>query len=286
MKRILLLTLIIMCIFTGIGYTTETIKISELGEASSSTADDYFVLVDDPGGSPVTKKIVASDLFGNLPNLGVTGCGTGVAYSTADTFSCETTLSAIVYGGFTASRMAESDASGNLTTADTATTGTGAPVKATSPTLVTPTLGVATVTSMEIGNADTSLTRVAAGIAAIEGNIIGGALTPTAPDDADDFDDVFTGVNLYGGTFLVNAAGSILLPNATAGVNFTILLEDAVATIIEPLATGTDDTIVLNGTALTQGASIQSSTKGAMCVFQYRAADSWMATCNGFIVTP
>jgi len=63
-------------------------------------------------------------------------------------------------------------------------------------------------------------------------------------------------------------------------------LEDAVATIIEPLATGTDDTIVLNGTALTQGASIQSSTKGAMCVIQYRAADSWMATCNGFIVTP
>lgn len=101
--------------------------------------------------------------------------------------------------------------------------------------------------------------------------------------DADDFDDNFTGANLYGGTYIVNVAGSILLGNSTVGQYFTILLEDAVATVIEPLATGTDDTIVLNGTALTQGHNITSSTKGAMCVFQYRAADSWMATCNGFV---
>jgi len=111
------------------------------------------------------------------------------------------------------------------------------------------------------------------------------AMTPVI-GDADVFDDNFTGANLFGGTFIVSAAGSILLANPAAGNNFTIVLEDAVATIIEPLATGTDDTIVLNGTALTQGASIQSSTKGAICVFQYRAADSWMATCNGFVVTP
>jgi hypothetical protein len=120
---------------------------------------------------------------------------------------------------------------------------------------------------------------------ATTGTISGGSLTPVI-GDADDFDNNFTGANLYGGTYIVNAAGSIILANSAVGVNFTVLLEDAVATIIEPLATGTDDTIVLNGTALTQGASIQSSTKGAMCVFQYRAADSWMATCNGFIVTP
>lgn len=114
------------------------------------------------------------------------------------------------------------------------------------------------------------------------------AIVPLAPviGDADDFDDNFTGLNLYGGTYIVSVAGSILLANSAVGVNFTILLEDAVATIIEPLATGTDDTIVLNGTALAQGASIQSSTKGAMCIMQYRAADSWMATCNGFVVTP
>jgi hypothetical protein len=117
------------------------------------------------------------------------------------------------------------------------------------------------------------------------GTISGGTLTPVI-GDADDFDNNFTGANLYGGTYIVNAAGSVILANSTVGVNFTVLLEDAVATVIEPLATDTDDTIVLNGTTLTQGASIQSSTKGAMCVIQYRAADSWMATCNGFIVTP
>jgi hypothetical protein len=120
---------------------------------------------------------------------------------------------------------------------------------------------------------------------ATTGTVSGGSLTPVI-GDADDFDNNFTGANLYGGTYIVNAAGSVILANSTVGVNFTILLEDAVATVIEPLATGTDDTIVLNGTALTQGQSIQSSTKGAMCVIQYRAADSWMATCNGFIATP
>jgi len=113
----------------------------------------------------------------------------------------------------------------------------------------------------------------------------GSSLTPVI-GDADDFDDNFTGANLFGGTYGVSAAGSVLLANATVGNNFTIVLEAAAATVIEPLATGTDDTIVLNGTALTQGQAITSSTAGAMCIFQYRAADSWMATCNGFTAVP
>jgi hypothetical protein len=113
------------------------------------------------------------------------------------------------------------------------------------------------------------------------GTISGGVLTPVI-DDADNFAANFTGANLYGGTFIVNAAGTAALPNPAVGMNFTIVLEGAVATILEPLATGTDDTIVMNGLAAAQGEYITSSTRGAMCVFQYRAADSWMATCNGF----
>lgn len=36
------------------------IKISELNNATSITPDDLFVIVDDPSGSPVTKKVSAS----------------------------------------------------------------------------------------------------------------------------------------------------------------------------------------------------------------------------------
>jgi len=121
-----------------------------------------------------------------------------------------------------------------------------------------------------------------AGVSAYTWTTYGASKTPVI-DDPDNFAANFTGSNLYGGTFITNAAGTAALPDATAGMNFTIVLEGTGATVLEPLATGTDDTIVLNGTALTQGHNITSSTSGAMCVFQYRAANSWMATCNGFV---
>ena len=38
------------------------VKISELTAASAVTPDDLFVIVDDPAGSPVTKKVSASVL--------------------------------------------------------------------------------------------------------------------------------------------------------------------------------------------------------------------------------
>ncbi len=116
---------------------------------------------------------------------------------------------------------------------------------------------------------------------ATTGTISGGTLTPVI-DDPDNFASNFTGANLYGGTFIANAAGTAALPNAAVGMNFTIVLETTGDTILEPLATGTDDTIYMNGLAAAQGEYIHSTTRGAMCVFQYRAADTWMATCNGF----
>jgi len=107
------------------------------------------------------------------------------------------------------------------------------------------------------------------------------SLTPVI-DDPDNFAANFTGANLYGGTFIANAAGTAALPDPTVGMNFTYILEGANANIIDPLGTGTADTIVMNGLAATADENITSSTSGAMCVFQYRAANSWMATCNGF----
>ncbi|HBA83182.1 MAG TPA: hypothetical protein DCZ95_03720 [Verrucomicrobia bacterium] len=116
---------------------------------------------------------------------------------------------------------------------------------------------------------------------ATTGIVTGGAQTPVI-DDPDNFSTNFTGRNLYGGTFIANAAGTAALLDPAVGMNFTYVLEVANANIIDPLTTGTADTIVMNGLAAAQDENITSSTSGAMCVFQYRAANSWMATCTGW----
>ena len=116
---------------------------------------------------------------------------------------------------------------------------------------------------------------------ATTGIVTGGAATPVI-DDPDNFAANFTGRNLYGGTFIANAAGTAALPDPAVGMNFTYVMEGANANIIDPLATGTADTITMNGLAAAQDENITSSTSGAMCVFQYRAANSWMATCTGW----
>lgn len=39
------------------------IKISQLPAATGVTDDDYLVIVDDPDGAPITRKITAEDLI-------------------------------------------------------------------------------------------------------------------------------------------------------------------------------------------------------------------------------
>jgi len=79
----------------------------------------------------------------------------------------------------------------------------------------------------------------------------------------------------YGGTLIANAAGEFSITPAVAGVNFVLKVEGANVVIANPDATGTADTITLNGTALTQGQAIKSDgTAGALVVCQYRSADA------------
>jgi len=112
--------------------------------------------------------------------------------------------------------------------------------------------------------------------------ITGGALTPLSGTAAD-FDDNFTGANLYGGTYRVTTHGTAILPEPAVGMNFSIEIETAAgATVIDPLGTGTADTIRMNGLLAAADENITSSTVGAMCVFQYAAANVWQARCNGF----
>jgi hypothetical protein len=140
--------------------------------------------------------------------------------------------------------------------------------------------GTATLAASGISE-DGTVVQLTALNLATTGTISGGTLAPVI-GDADDFDNNFTTVNMYGGTYIVNAAGTAVLPAVAAGMNFTLVLEGANATIIDPDGSGTADTIYMNGLAAASDENITSSTSGAMCVFQYRAANTWMATCNGF----
>ncbi len=79
----------------------------------------------------------------------------------------------------------------------------------------------------------------------------------------------------YGGTLIANAAGEFSITPAVTGVNFVLKVEGAHVVIANPDATGTADTITLNGTALTQGQAIKSDgTAGALVVCQYRSPNA------------
>lgn len=60
-------------------------KITELTQLTSLSAGDLFVVVDDPTGTPITKKIAASDIFGN-----------GVSYVTNATYPAAVVLRSVL----------------------------------------------------------------------------------------------------------------------------------------------------------------------------------------------
>ena len=105
------------------------------------------------------------------------------------------------------------------------------------------------------------------------------SLTPVT-DDADNFAANFTGANLYGGTFIANAAGTTQLPAITAGMNFTIITLGAVAVVVEPNAS---DNFLADGVQLDDADSLTNlSTAGDIAVFQYYSAAGWVASTNGW----
>lgn len=60
-------------------------KITELTALTSLASEDLFVVVDDPSGTPITKKIAASDVFGN-----------GISFVTTSTYKAATVLRSIL----------------------------------------------------------------------------------------------------------------------------------------------------------------------------------------------
>ncbi len=163
-------------------------------------------------------------------------------------------------------------------------------------------------TGIELGHADdTTILRSGSGDATIEGKQLYRA-DGTDVADADVEDDLtiastkvitglvgtvtdvdgFTMSALQGRGYVVYAtgAGTIVMPPAVAGANFSVEVHAAAAVVLDPDASGTEDTIRLDGVALTQGFSITStSTAGDIAVCTYFAADVWSCITNGWTDT-
>ena len=102
--------------------------------------------------------------------------------------------------------------------------------------------------------------------------------------DADGF--TMTAVQGFGYVVFATGAGTIVMPPAVAGANFSVECHAAAAVVLNPDASGTEDTIRLDGTALAQGDSITSgSAVGDLAVCTYYAADTWSCITNSWTDT-
>jgi len=105
------------------------------------------------------------------------------------------------------------------------------------------------------------------------------ALTPVT-DDADDFAANFTGANLYGGTFVANAAGDVDLPSPVAGMNFTVITMGDIEVDALP---NTDHDLLLDGVQLDDNHDASNTgSAGDIAVFQYYDSTGWLVTTNGW----
>lgn len=145
-------TSIVSCIIGNASYPTSTTANQLLYSSATNTITglataNSSILVTDGSGVP--------SLSGTLPfTVPVTTGGTGVASATAYAVLCGGTTSTgalqSVSSVGTAGQLLQSNGAGALPTW-AAVTGTGAPVLANTPTLVTPVLGAATATSINFG---------------------------------------------------------------------------------------------------------------------------------------
>lgn len=203
-------------------------------------------------------------------------CGTGAAAQLVGGSGAANPMSAVgdlIYGGTagaqtrlapnTAStrKILEQTGTGTAGQAPTwcAVTGTGDVVLATGPTLVTPTLGVATATS--VNKVAITAPATSATITVVDGSTMGNGLTPTSHAASESA----TAATLWGNQLhLVTGAYTVTLPATTAGMSATFCSTTAAVFSID--LTGSD-AWTLAGTALTAANKITSSGAAGECVY-------------------
>ena len=86
-------------------------KITELAALSAPTGKDLLYVVDDPSGTPVSKKVSLHDMFGSVPaNTSITG--TATVSGNTSLSGAKTTVAAITQRLFSAELMGREQSSG------------------------------------------------------------------------------------------------------------------------------------------------------------------------------
>lgn len=254
-----------------------TVAISQLPEATATSGSDVYPLVQ--GG--ITKKITFTNLFTNATGVPIVAGTTG-------------TLT-VARGG----------------TGATAATGTGNVVLATSPTLITPTIGVATATSVNkvtftppttiatltIADGKTLTVNNSVALAGTD------ATTMTFPSTSatiarTDAAQTFTGnqtfsTGVVAGVQSLSGAGAVSVTTPTTAFTSTatgnaLTLADGVQgqlkTIVYVAEAAGADTGVLTPSNLGAGTTITFNNIGDACVLQFLGSDWWAVSLRGAVL--
>lgn len=259
-----------------------TVAISQLPPASSTTTADELPIVQ--GG--ITKKLTIAALFGTTSLSGSTGLP--IVAGTTGTLS-------VARGG----------------TGVTSSTGTGSVVLSTSPTLVTPVLGVATATT--VNKVTITAPSAAATLTIADGKtltannsiILAGtdATTMTFPSTSatiarTDAAQSFVGTQTFTGPIVqsvqaLSGAGAVDITNpvtkftSTATGNALTLVDGAegqLKTIVYVAEAAGADTGILTPTNLGAGTTITFNNVGDACVLQFIGTDWWAISLRGAVL--
>lgn len=254
-----------------------TVAISQLPEATTTSGSDVYPLVQ----SSITKKITFTNLFANATGIPIIAGTTG-------------TLS-VARGG----------------TGATAATGTGNVVLATSPTLTTPNIGVATAATVN----KITLTPPAASatITIADGKtfVVNHSLTLAGTDGTTmtfpstnasiartDAAQTFTGTQTFsgpivGGAQALSGAGAVNITQLTTKFTSTATgnaltladgVEGQIKVIVYVAEAAGGDTGVLTPTNLGAGTTITFNAVGDACVLQYLGTDWWAVSLRGAVL--
>jgi hypothetical protein len=223
-----------------------TIAISALPVATSQAGADVLPIVQ--ASTSTTKQLSITNLFTNstlaTPILGVPQSGT---LTNCTGLPVATGISGL---GASVAAFLATPSSANLATAVTDETGTGALVFATSPTLVTPTLGVATATSVATGPVFGTIQSLS-GPGAVNITTLTTAFTSTGAGDA------------------------LTLADGAAG---------QLKTIVYVAEAAGGDTGVLTPTNLGSATTITFNAVGDSVTLQFIGADWWVIGFRGAVV--
>jgi hypothetical protein len=223
-----------------------TIAISSLPVAVSQAGADVLPIVQ--AATSTTKQLSMTDLFTNsalvTPILGTPQSGT---LTNCTGLPVSTGISGL---GASVATFLTTPSSANLATAVTDETGTGALVFATSPTLVTPTLGVATATSVATGPVFGTVQSLS-GPGAVNITTLTTAFTSTGTGDA------------------------LTLADGVAG---------QIKTIVYVAEAAGGDTGILTPTNLGSATTITFNAVGDSVTLQYIGADWWVIGFRGAVV--